>query len=86
MSPSGVVRAGGLSSRIYDVFDEVVTGLDGTARVFWLARKPIDGTVRLYRNGLRIARGVDYTVTGRRIELPLAPEADEIILADYSHR
>lgn len=86
MSPSGVVRAGGLSSRIYDVFDELLSGLNGTARIFQLSRKPIDGSVRLYRNGLRLARGIDYTVTGRTIELPAAPDADEILLADYSYR
>lgn len=86
MTPSGVVRAGGLSSRVYDKFDEILQGLDGTKRVFWLEKRPIDGTVRMYRNGLRLARGIDYTVLGRCITTEFTPEADEVLLVDYSWR
>lgn len=85
MAPTGVVHSG-LSSRVYEQYDEILQGLDGVSSTFTLARRPIDGTVRMYRNGLRLARGIDYTVSGRSVETQFVPEPDEVLLVDYSWR
>lgn len=85
MAPSGVVHSG-LSSRVNEQYDEIIQGLDGVANVFSLAHLPINGTVRMFRNGLRLARNIDYTVAGRVVTTAFIPESDEVLLADYSWR
>lgn len=54
-----------------------------------LARTPAPETVRLYVNGQRWARGIDYTIEGKTIT-PVqanwaAVEAGAVIVCDYDY-
>lgn len=69
---------------------EVPAGtLDGTNTAFTLANTPIAGSEVVYRNGLRMKRGVDYTITAAAITFvssPITiPHAGDVLQVDYRH-
>jgi hypothetical protein len=70
------------------VYSETPSGaIDGNNRFFTLAANPIAGTVRVYRNGLRLTPGQDYTITsGGPISFVqgLAPQTGDLLLVDYN--
>jgi len=65
---------------------EVPAGVvDGANAVFTLASTPAAGSVALYLNGLRLLAGAgnDYTLAGAIITMATAPQAGDVLIADY---
>lgn len=65
---------------------ETPSGLiNGSNVTFTIATTPTSGTLRLYRNGLRLQAGAsnDYTLSGATITMNQAPESGDVLLADY---
>jgi hypothetical protein len=66
---------------------EVPAGtVNGTNAVFTLANTPIGGSVKLYRNGIRLsAGGYDYNISGGTITFTQSaiPQSGDRLLADY---
>lgn len=88
----GLLGALGLSALL------TVRGASLTTRTIWgeelmpasdgrhkLRATPSNGMAAIYRNGLRLSAGVDYTLSGSVIQwLPgCAPEPDALLRADY---
>jgi len=68
-------------SRIYN---ESPSGLrNGSNKVFTLQYAPVLSSLRLYRNGLRVKRDSDYTVTNFTISFIHAPIVNADLIADY---
>ncbi len=62
--------------------------LNGSNAVFTLAHTPVAPYVVIYRNGLRQALAVDYTLTGSSIQFLInsIPGGSETLLADYVYQ
>lgn len=58
-----------------------INGINGT---FNLAHIPFDG-FGLYLNGLKLYRGVDYTLSGLTITMTTIPYPGDILQADYNY-
>jgi len=72
------------SSLVNTVSQEILTGLDGVTAEFELQHVPIDSSaVKLYRNGMRLANGLDFTVSDSTVTTGFVPFSDEVILAEY---
>lgn len=66
------------------VFDETPGGAVNSSNVaYTISVTPVSGTERLFRNGLRQKRTVDYTISGANITMSTAPETGDILLIDY---
>lgn len=59
--------------------------INGSNPTFTLAATPVAGSVRLYRNGLRLKATVNFTISGSTITMLSGniPETDDWLLADY---
>jgi len=59
--------------------------VDGANAAFTLANAPAAGSVVLFLNGLRLLSGAgnDYTLTGANITMATAPQAGDVLIADY---
>lgn len=69
---------------IYTVFGEVPAGtVDDVNKVFTLAKLPVEYSERLFLNGIRITRGIDYTVSGTTITLSDPLLTYDILYVDY---
>ena len=87
--PSWQVCPGGA----VQVYSETPTGTcDGTNATFTLANTPTTGTLRLFKNGVRLAAGAgaDYTLSAATITFaagskPCQNGASDVVLADYNH-
>lgn len=68
-----------------EVNDEVPTPGASAALNFALAADPLPGSLKLWRNGIRMKAGLDYTLSGRQITFIPAYSSDEapVLLADY---
>jgi len=72
------------------VYGEVYTAT-GAVATYPLANTPIAGTVQAYRNGIRQALGVDFTLSGSVVTflatLPgqTIPQAGDLVSFDYHH-
>lgn len=76
---NGAAKLSVSSATTREVIDEALTpGATST-----LQYAPTTGTVRLYRNGLRQRVGADYTISGQTITWTAAPQADDVLAADY---
>src|SRR3990167_8546159 len=67
-------------------YSETPSGaINGSNVTFTLAATPDSGTLRLYRNGVRLKAGSgnDYTLSGGTITMAQAPESGDVLLADY---
>ncbi len=69
---------------------EVPSGtINGVNITFTLANTPVNGSVHLYKNGLRQAPGVsaDYTISNAAITFVAGnvPQTGDILLADYRY-
>lgn len=67
------------------IVEEFLSGvLDGANQVFTVSRVPL--TIQLYRNGLRMKQGTDYSVAGTSIVFFTGgvPRPGDILLADYT--
>ncbi len=76
---------GGGSSPLF-VDNEVPSGsVNGSNNNFTVAHTPITGSVKVYRNGLRMKPTVDYTITGATISFLETPLTGDLLLADYRY-
>lgn len=89
---SGVkwAAAAGSGDGLTRVYNESPSGTkNGVNLVFTLANTPSAGTVRLYKNGMRmtVGSGNDYTISGATITLEagMAPGASDNLIADYKY-
>lgn len=66
--------------------DETPSGTkNGVNTTFYLAKAPIGGSLKLFRGGARQRVTEDYTLSGKTITFLVAPEAGEVLTADYRH-
>lgn len=66
--------------------NEVPSGtINGSNTSFTLAATPATGSLRLYKNGVRLKPGAsnDYTISGATITMATAPATGTLLLADY---
>jgi hypothetical protein len=62
--------------------------IDGTNTTFVLQRSPLSTAgVAVYRNGVRLSSGIDFTLSGKNILfVPVAiPQPGDLLRADYSY-
>lgn len=67
-------------------YNEAPAGLvNGGNRVYTLAQMPVDGSEQVYRNGVRMRRGLDYTIAGATMTFVLdqTPQVGDVLTADY---
>jgi len=57
--------------------------IDDVNDVFELANEPIDGSVKVYLNGIRQKETDDYTISGDTITFNTPPTTGDTILIDY---
>ncbi len=57
--------------------------INGVNKTFTLPEEPSSGTLRLYKNGMRMSPTIDYSITTDTITMVEAPVTDSILLADY---
>ncbi len=72
------------------VFGEIPTGtVDGANAAFVFAHTPAAGTLRVYRNGLRMSAGatMDYTLATATVTFVAGnlPQTGDLIQGDYSY-
>ena len=68
------------------VDDEIPSGtLNGTNKDFTIKETPINGSLKVYRDGQRLKITEDYTLSGKTISLIFAPVSDQILLVDYRY-
>lgn len=80
-------ECGGGGSRTF-IYGEVPSGLvNGTNNAFSLAVIPGNGTLRVYRNGVRLKETLDYTLSGTAITFVVGaiPQTGDVLLADYDY-
>jgi hypothetical protein len=66
--------------------EEKPTGVkDSVNTTFTLANTPITGSLKLYLRGLRLERGVDYTISGLTLTMILIPDSGDALIADYRY-
>lgn len=66
--------------------NEIPSGVyDGINTHFVLSSAPIDGSLHLYFNGLRLTPGIgnDYTISGVDLIVSIAPKSTSSLLCDY---
>ncbi len=66
--------------------NEVPAGvMNGTNAVFQFASVPFSSSVQLYKNGIRLAPTIDFTLSAQTVVLKAAqiPAAGDVMLADY---
>lgn len=78
------LRLAALEALGSEICGEAATFTAGTSSAT-IANTPLAGTLKVYRNGLRLCEGVsgDYTVSGTTITFADQLEAGEIVLLDY---
>jgi len=67
---------------------EVPAGLvDGTNMVFILAKPPVVGSIRIYRNGLRLTAAADFTLSSATVTFTSGsqPRAGDVLVAAYRY-
>jgi hypothetical protein len=69
-----------------DVFGEVpAQSPDSSQTAFTFANSILADTERVYINGMRMNRAVDYSVSAAVITFTVAPETGDILFADYRY-
>ena len=72
------------SGSIREIFNEIPSGLvNGENLKFTLDTIPIINTERLFLNGIRQQKSVDYTINVDTISFTTPPEYDDLITVDY---
>jgi len=70
-----------------EVYGEKPSGnIDGSNITFVLLYTPIDGTERVFLNGLRLEKDEDYSLNGTTITMTYAPSVGSKIIVDYNRR
>lgn len=63
------------------VYQEEPTGnMDGKNRIFRLSRKPIENTEEIFKDGMLMARGLDYTIDYTNKQINFQNDGTEEIL------
>jgi hypothetical protein len=80
--------AGPCGSQASQFFDGEIPGgiVDGTNTTFTLANPPSGSSLSLYRNGLYMLAGQDYTLTGQAVQFMVAyapPQPGDTLVASY---
>lgn len=86
ISSSGVLTNGSAIQRTAGFVDEEIPSgaVNGSNVTFTLANTPIAGSVKLYKNGIRMKQGgADYSISGLTITFVTAPATGDVLLADY---
>lgn len=66
--------------------EEVPSGsINGTNLLFTLANTPTAGTLKLYKNGIRLKRGLDYTLSVATITMLFTVDIDTVLVCDYRY-
>lgn len=66
--------------------DETPSGTINSSNVtFYLAKTPINGSLKLYLGGARQRVTEDFTLSGKTITFTIAPDTGSVLLADYRH-
>jgi hypothetical protein len=81
-----ILAACGLASAGPKIQNEVPAGtMNGTNAVFQFAAVPIPSSVQLYKNGIRLAPTLDFTLSAKTLVLKTAhvPSAGDSLLTDY---
>lgn len=64
--------------------NQILSGsINGTNTSFALPEIPITDTEKIFLNGIRLKPTVDYTITGKNINMLTAPITGDILKADY---
>lgn len=78
------VISGGVTVNFSD--EETPSGtVNGTNLVFTVAHTPTSGTLKLYKNGLRLKRGVDYTISVATITMLYSMDVGSTLVCDYRY-
>jgi hypothetical protein len=67
---------------------EVPAGVvDGTNMVFTLAKPPVVGSIRIYRNGLRLTMSADFTLSSATVTFTSGsqPRVGDVLVAAYRY-
>lgn len=83
----GLLKGGihaGKGKEIRFVDDETLSGVKNDVNTdFTISKNPINGSLKIYRNGQRMRITEDYTFTNKTVTFIIAPSSTEILLADY---
>lgn len=80
------VVASGAYTPPTDFQEELAGPYDGVNVSFTMTNTPTsDAAVRLYRNGLLLYQGTDYTLAGAAITMTVAPASDQTLYAVYTY-
>lgn len=87
LGPTGPQGATGSSAGTINFADEEVPSgtINSTNVNFTVAHAPLTGTLKLYRNGVRLQRGVDYTLSTLNITFLFTPQTGDSLLCDYRY-
>lgn len=66
-----------------EVYNEPSTGFTGTSMS--TTNTPTTGTLRLFKNGIRLVLGYDYTITGSTVTLAVAAISSDYFIKDYKY-
>jgi hypothetical protein len=83
---SADVRAGRLLGNNLVIEEDLTPQIDGIIVEFTVANNYVSGTMMLYLNGLRQAKGAgkDYIeVAPNKVQFFIAPDIDDELLVDY---
>lgn len=78
------IISGGVTVNFAD--EETPSGtINGTNLVFTVAHTPTSGTLKLYKNGLRLKRGTDYTISSATITMLYTMDVGSTLVCDYRY-
>lgn len=84
ISISPGIISGGTEVNFSD--EETPSGtINGTNLVFTIAHTPTNGTLKLYKNGLRLKRGTDYTISSATVTMLYTVDVGSILVCDYRY-
>ena len=87
INSSGALTNGSAIQRTANFVDEETPSgtVNGSNATFTLANTPIAGSVKLYKNGVRmhVGAGNDYTISTATITMATAPLTGDVLIADY---
>lgn len=78
------VISGGTEVNFAD--EEVPSGsINGTNLTFTISHTPTSGSLKLFKNGLRLKRGVDYTLSVATITMLYTVDSGTTLVCDYRY-
>lgn len=86
--PTITISSGIISNGVVVNFadSEVPSGtLNGSNVTFTVVNTPTSGSLKLFKNGLRMKPGLDYTISVATITFLFTPQVGDILLCDYRY-